>query len=234
MNTTNIVNPYQNITIRKGTSETVEISNIGDAVSYAVKNFSSDEISFEILKKLKKNHNFKEWMNLSARRSPNALVWYKNSFSRNNTNAYQKLKDVDLEIEKSGICLPIGQQLFRGGIGWKDNNNTAIATTPLSTTFSPKVALLKAIRPENRCGNIINLYLLTIKEDGIKAFPYSLTCKKCIESEVLIQAGIKLSLVNDTLVEKNFKLEITDPNNPYEKTSKDFEIHVVELDITKE
>lgn len=76
--------------------------------------------------------------------------------------------------------------------------------------------------------------MLTIKEDGIKAFPYSLTCKNCIESEVLIQAGIKLSLVNDTLVEKNFKLEITDLNNPYEKTSKDFEIHVVELDITKE
>ena len=50
----------------------------------------------------------------------------------------------------------------------------------------------------------------------------------------MIQAGIKLTLVNDTLVKKDFKLDIANPNNGYEKISKNFEVHVVEFDITKE
>lgn len=230
----NVVNPYQNITISKGKPlETFNISDIWDAISYALKD-ENDQISDEIAKKLAENHNFKEWMNLLPKSTPSIFEWYKNDFSRNNPNTYQKLNDVDLEIKKSGICLPIGQQLFRGGIGWIEDNNTAITTNPISTSFSPKIALLFANKPKNWCGNRINLFLLTIKEDGIKAFPYSLTCERYIESEVLIQAGIKLTLVNDTLVKKDFKVNIANPNNGYEKISKNFEVHVVEFDITKE
>lgn len=234
MNALKCVNPYQNLTIENVDGVDIKVSTFEDAISYVVKpNHDKNYISEAVLKELKKNRDYKEWQKqLPTTRIPNIFWKYKNRYSKQEPNAHQILNDVDLEIKKCGIYLPVGQQLCHGGVWWERNNNFAITTYPLSLTFSPTIAL-RLLNRGKYCGDRVDLFFMTIKEEGIRAFPYPLTCEHRIETEVLIQSGIKLNLVNDTLVRTDFKIGVKDPEIACNYIDKDCELHIVEFDVTK-
>ena len=184
------INPFEASSYSPASNQNkvVVVHNTKEATHYMAIVHADNGLEHHINEQLRKDSDFKEWRKAVPSRTPLSLSKYQNGYTM---DSYELQKDI-LEF---GISLPIGQKLVHGGLWWT-SKNTCVLDRPLSTTFNPQVALREADRhPICFDNGRIDLFLLTIRSEGVKAFPYSITKgKHANEDEVVIQAGVKLVL----------------------------------------
>lgn len=151
-----------------------------------------------ILEELGKLMDYKKLM---SKQTPFALLNYKEKLD-STKNASKILETANTEINNSGIVLPTGSLLFHGGSLWNDSTNNIITERPLSTTLNLETAY--SFMNTNKTKSRKNIFILTIKDYGVKSFVYNNKTKHSNEKEILLQAGIQLSLTNEMPIKTDY------------------------------
>lgn len=151
------------------------------------------------------NLNYQQWKKSMPSITPNPLSNYQKRYPSYDAVA------VDAAINKVGHTLSEGQCLFHGGF-WPTEKSTFTTDKPLSTSFSPQVALMNALRSGKAYdSNCVHLFVLIAKNPQTKVFSYKqLGTNLGHEKEVLFAKGAKLTLLNKFDITNQFKVVTTD------------------------
>ena len=175
----------------------MDVKNIIEKISQAAdkgERVDGDSISEELEKLM-------DYKKLMSKQTPIALLDYKKKLD-STKNASKILEAANTEINNSGVVLPIGSLLFHGGSLWNDNTNGVITERPLSTTLNLETAC--SFMNTNKAKSRKNIFILTIKDCGIKSFVYNNKTSHSNEKEILLQAGIELILMNERHIKTDY------------------------------
>lgn len=175
----------------------MDVKNIIEKISQAAEKgerVDGDSISEELEKLM-------DYKKLMSKQTPIALLDYKKKLD-STKNASKILEAANTEINNSGIVLPTGSLLFHGGSLWNDSTNSIITERPLSTTLNLETACY--FMNTNKAKSRKNMFILTIKDYGIKSFVYNNKTKHSNEKEILLQAGIELILMNERHIKTDY------------------------------
>ena len=145
-------------------------------------------------------------------------------------------REVDQAINSYGDLLAEGQYLFHGGL-WPDHPDHMkiefTTTRPLSTTFSPQVALLNAeFRGKAYDANRIDLFVLYVKNPKTKVFVFRRKGTMLgHEKEVLFASGATLVLKNRHLIRNDYTVTKV-INGIHEVKKSEVPIYVLEVEIS--
>lgn len=175
----------------------MDVKNIIEKISQAAEKgerIDGDSISEELEKLM-------DYKKLMSKQTPIALLKYK-KMTNSTTNKSTILENANTEINNSGVVLPMGSLLFHGGSLWNDSTNGVITERPLSTTLDLNIA--HDFMNRNKAKRRKNIFILTIKDCGIKSFVYNNKTSHSNEKEILLQAGIELILMNERHIKTDY------------------------------
>ena len=193
-----------------------------DAAQYIANNGADNSLEAHIDSFLNSSDNFKKFRAAMPSRTPNVLFDYQQRYPNYCKN------DLDSEINRIGQTLSDGQYLFHGGT-WTDHSiGKKRSQLPLSTSFSPQVALKNAEwKGKAYDAGQINLFVLRAVEPKTNVFCFPIKGTKMgNEKEVLFASGATLNLRNITLVRDDFEVAQCDQPN------KEVPIYVLEVDVS--
>lgn len=167
------------------------VQNYREAASYALLNPADIALDNHVFDALKSNASFDDLLRSMPSRTPMALNEYSNRYPPTDLAA------VDEAISTHGICLAEGQELFHGGY-WDINLDELFVTDrPLSTTFSPLVALRNAeYRGKAYSSPELHLLVLRVTNARTPAFVFNRRGKQKIEKEIVFRSGAQIRLVS--------------------------------------
>lgn len=139
---------------------------------------------------------------------------------------------VDADIKKLNITMTPNQFLYHGGVLNVNNTvNSVVLTDPLSTTFHPDVALNEATyNGKAYRSNALHINVIKIINPHVRVYPFRSGLKMSHEGEVLLEAGITLNKIKDTIVNPNFGVADYDLNT-CSVLNKNVEAHIIEWDV---
>ena len=159
----------------------VVISTPTDLVRWAI--FHRVEVDNFVDLQISKSPLFGIWRAAMPSRIPEVLHDYQ--------NRHANLDDVDAAILEIKSRLEYGQVLFHGG-----NLSQGVLARPLSTTFSPSVAINEALGSgeADRLGEV-RVYVLKIISNNVFAYAFKQkgTVHGC-EKEILVASGRQISI----------------------------------------
>lgn len=191
-----------------------DICNHEELAEYVVKTGSNNNTRSVVDNKLNENKQYKD---SQIKKTPPATLKYKD------TNSAKLQNKVNEEIQKHGVILHTDQVLYHGGLfNIKDKTNPK---RTLSTTLNPEVALAECYHKGKAYKEgEVNINILTIKDDDIKAIVFNNRIKMSHEREILLEQDLefvtkckkqygttKFAAVKDTtnMVEKEVPVYIT-------------------------
>ncbi len=139
---------------------------------------------------------------------------------------------LDSEIKNIDAFLTENQCLFHGG-SWFDDNFSIIKTQrPLSTTFSPQVALRNSEHKGKAYDSgRIDLFVLKVKEPKTPVFIFrNKGTRLGHENEVLLMSGANLHLKNRILIKKDYT--VSKVENGVNIITKKVPIYVLEIELS--
>ncbi|PKG37078.1 hypothetical protein [Psychromonas sp. Urea-02u-13] len=199
-----------------------ELSNYRAAAVYMINEVSNNRLEFHIDRYLRNSQHFQ--INLSAMptEDPEFISAYKHLYPS---------CDFDLvsnDIATYGRLLPNGQYLYHGGYIPNNVGDTFKTCRPLSTSLCPQVAIRNADwRGKAFDRGEIHLAVIKITNPKTKAYIFSLDGELGNEKELLIASGLKLRVVNKTLIRHDFP---TSKANGVEPLKKIVPAYLIELD----
>ena len=159
----------------------VVISTPTDLVRWAISH--RVEVDNFVDSQISKSPLFSTWRSAMPSRIPDVLHDYQ--------NRHANLDDVNAAILEIKARLEYGQVLFHGG-----NLSQGVLARPLSTTFSPSVAINEALwkGKADRLGEV-RIYVLKIMSNNVFAYVFKQkgTVHGC-EKEILIASGGQISI----------------------------------------
>ena len=125
-----------------------------------------------------------------------------------------------------------GQLLYHGGVLKVDcSADSVILVEPLSTTFNPCIAVNEAIDNGKAFDSEkFHINLIKVINSSVKVYPFKPNLSMSHEAEVLLEAGVKLKKIKDTIIDRNYKVFKLFPG----KTCSDekiVEAHIIEWEI---
>ncbi|TBG52559.1 hypothetical protein [Rhizobium leguminosarum] len=200
-------------------ADPISISDALDAANYVGRYEDHNWLNNHITDALKKTSEYQAWHRAMPSRTPKAIAAYQKNYAKSD------LATVDSEINLHGSPLPVGQQLFHGGL-WSSMSG-AITSRPLSTSLSPTVAFSNALYRAKAydAGRLDLIVLRTTVSTNAFVFKSKGT-KLAHELEVLLPAGISLKVLSETCARTDYRAAkaIDDP-------VKTIPVYVVEAEI---
>ncbi|NEI66537.1 hypothetical protein [Rhizobium leguminosarum] len=169
-------------------TDPILIRNALDAANYVARYEDHNWLNNRITDALRKTSEYKKWHSAMPSRTPSAIAAYQKNYAKSDLAA------VNSEINLHGSPLPLGQQLFHGGL-WSGMSG-AITSRPLSTSLSPTVAFSNALHSAKayEAGRLDLIVLRTTVSTNAFVFK-SRGTKLGHEIEVLLAAGISLKIL---------------------------------------
>lgn len=189
-----------------------ELTNYRDAAEYMLNEVVNNRLEFHIDRYLKASGDFK--INLSAMpaEDPEFISAYKHLYPNCNFDL------VSNDIVAYGRLLPDGQYLFHGGYLPNNIGETFITSRPLSTSLCPQVAIRNADwRGKAFDREEIHLAVIKMKNPKTKGYIFSLDGELGNEKELLIASGLKLTVVNKTMIRDDFPTSKPNGLDPLKK-----------------
>jgi len=196
------------------------------AAKYIAKVSIDDELERFIDEMLEHSDAYKLMRQKMPSKTPKGLADYQKRYSKCD------FREVDQAINSYGDLLAEGQYLFHGGL-WPDHMGTQFTTTrPLSTTFSPQVALQNAeFYGKAYDANRIDLFVLYVKNPKTKVFVFRRKGTMLgHEKEVLFASGATLVLKNRYLIRNDYS--ICKCIDGIRTVKKEVPIYVLEVEIS--
>ena len=139
---------------------------------------------------------------------------------------------VDTDIKNLNITMTPNQYLYHGGVLNVDNTvNSVVLADPLSTTFHPDVALNEAnINGKAYKSDALHINVIKVVNPNVKVYPFRLGLTMSHEGEVLLEAGIKLNKINDTIFVPDYEVVVYDIDTSSELRKK-VEAHIIEWEV---
>lgn len=178
----------------------IYIANYEDLIKELVKiNGVNIELSNYFNKAQDKNTNFKELLLKMPKNIPEIFV----SFQSNPKSVDSS--QLNNEIKKNGIEIPLEQEILHGGFLFPEN---FITQRPLSTTIDAQVAFREAEHTEvSLRKNRIDINLLTVKQTGIKAVVFETENGDFShEREILFESNLYLRKNSEEEISNNYSM----------------------------
>jgi hypothetical protein len=172
------------------------VSTAREAAVYMGNGCADQRLENHIDRALASDPAFAVWRASMPSQTPHELSRYQRLYPQFGT------AKVEAAIEAHGVVLSEGQFLIHAGL-WPDHNPATFVTDrPLSTTFSPLVALLNASHKSKAFyANRIDLMVLHVHQPRTKVFSFRTRgTDKGHEKETLFASGATLHLINRELV----------------------------------
>lgn len=208
------VQPYE--------SEDALIRDAFAAAKYlAAKPDDQNALGSHIKKQVVAQRKQQNWKETTKKTIPTALKAYKNNYSKCDKNK------ADSELKKLNITMTPGQILFHGGmLKTESQTNHIVLASPLSTTFSPVVAISEALwNGKAFDSEALHVNVLTIRDSEAKVFPFKPNQKLGRELEVLLESGLILEKTKDFLACSSYEVSNA------EGTRRKVGYHVIEWDV---
>lgn len=172
------------------------ISTSLDAAKHVAEKSADPKMQRHISDALDNNEALKKIKQKMPSKTPKALTDYQQKYSD-----VDKIKAND-EINKIGVFLPDGQELYHGGNLTGVEDNSLITNNPLSTTFDPQVALRNAEHNGKAYDEgQININVIKVKDPKTKAFVYKQKGTKFgHEKEVLFASKAKIKIIKQHII----------------------------------
>jgi hypothetical protein len=167
------------------------ISNALEAAAYMLEAQADKGIDDHISEQICSNVAFDIWeAAMQRRRRWYALRLYKNEYPLDD------YREVDDEIGEINWALSVGQSLFHGGV-WPADDRVITTDRPLSTSFSPQVALRNFDQRDKAYkSKTVQLWVIRVVETCSPVYFYDLGDRDGLghEMEVLFASGACLEL----------------------------------------
>ncbi|WGE50790.1 hypothetical protein NYR68_11170 [Actinobacillus equuli subsp. haemolyticus] len=139
---------------------------------------------------------YKIWRRMMPNRTPKIFLQYQNSYSR-----FDDMHRLETELIRVNALLSVGQVLFHGGY-WCYGKEL-ILSEPLSTSFSPQIALRNGehlYKAYDR--GYLDLWVITTRSSVTPVFSFRIDSRNRMgrEKEVLLNSEAKLTLKSITNV----------------------------------
>lgn len=208
-------NPYNGVT-----------NHVGGANYVLMPGANLSGINIHTTEEMQKQRMQPNWVAVASIGKIQSLETYQKNYGKCNKAL------VDADIKKLNITMTPNQFLYHGGVLNVNNTaNSVVLTAPLSTTFHPDVALNEATyRGKAFKSNALHLNVIKVINPNVKVYPFRLDLKMSHEGEVLLEAGITLNKINDTIVNPNYVVTDYDLNT-YSELRKNVAAHIVEWEI---
>lgn len=165
------------------------ISNPYEAAIYMAETLVDNGLENHIDNYLSNSEAYKTWRRIMPSITPPIFSQYQKNYPRFN------LSRLENELVNIHAFLPLGQVLFHGG-HW-NYDNELILSKPLSTSFSPQVALRNGehLYKAYNCG-YLDLWVITACSSLTPVFSFRIDHRNRMghEKEVLLNSGAKLTL----------------------------------------
>ena len=195
------------------------------AALYISKVGADNGIDIHINSFLDKSSEYKLMRKLMPYRTPHELSNYQKKYPN-----YDQVA-LDNEIQAISAVLSVNQSLFHGGSWFNDKLSLIQTQRPLSTTFSPQVALRNAEHKGKAYdAGRIDLFVLKVKNPITPVFVFrNKGTNLGHENEILFMSGAKLYLKNRILVKDNYP--VSKVMNGINIIKKEVPIYVLEIEI---
>ncbi len=204
-------------------------NNVNDylkAASYAIHNCIDNGFNNFIEQQLKQQRKQPNWKTADQIKMSNALQTYQQKYAQSDK------AQVDVEIKNFGMTMTPGQILYHGGVLNVDmSTNPIVLTEPLSTTINPMIAVGEAFHKGKAYhSGAFHLNVMKIINQDVKVYPFKANRRMSYEAEVLLEAGVRLEKIGDSIVDSNYKVCGLLPGST-RTVEKIVEAHIIEWKI---
>ncbi|OWV08251.1 MULTISPECIES: hypothetical protein [unclassified Fibrobacter] len=202
-----------------------EIDNAYAAAAYVVNN-EANGLSFHVDEQVKEQRKQPNWIQSDKMKFPPAVSAYQKKYEKCDKNK------ADQEVKSLCIKMTPGQILFHGGVLSVDPSSSLVTLSePLSTTLNPETARSEAVyKGKAYRSNVLHINILKIVNPDVRVYPFKPNLAMSQESEVLLEAGIQLKKIKDTVACTNYPVGDYDVST-YTELKKTVEAHIVEWEI---
>lgn len=179
-----------------------DVTDYLKAATYAIHNCTDNGFNFFIEEQLKQQRKQPNWKTVDQIKMTDALLTYQQRYVKSDK------AQVDAEIKTYGMTMMSGQILYHGGVLNVDvSTDPIILTEPLSTTINPQIAVGEALHKGKAYhSGAFHLNVIKIINPDVKVYPFKANRRMSYEAEVLLEAGIRLKKVSDSIVDSNYKV----------------------------
>jgi len=197
------------------------VRNAYDAACLIAEHGYDVGLAHHIEEMLRKSGDYSSWKRAMPNKTPPAIRIYKKQ--------YDKRIDAEVtnEIDACGASIPVGQYLFHGG-HWPASMMTMDTKRPLSSSFLPEVAFQNAIHNgKSYHSRRIDLWVMHFLEPGIKAYVFNGRGALANEKEVLLAAGIRLTLTSHKRIKADYPVGLD------ETTTMNVPVNVLNVEVSR-